>query len=306
MARSLLLFRQDYSAVLRPGEQVPDGVQELFAEIDWSPLQMREGGKAALTALRLAGITLLWFSAPEVSFVWRRRRRTARNRRIYALVSNGAMSVGSAGVVADATADQVVAVRPGSDPVDLVFASGGAHGFILSVDHNLLGYEPASDANTMSQFEYPHASIQASVKALLSAVVATVRPDMNAASAAGVHHLLVETANTLDLYAVAQRAASEDELFQKAIAAIEFGCGDQRLNSETIAATMSVSLRTLQRSFSAHNTSPAKEIRAARLRAAREYLEQDPTLSLAAAARKSGFSDESALRRGLKATRDAE
>lgn len=126
---------------------------------------------------------------------------------------------------------------------------------------------------------------------------------MSALSEYFTEKLLAEMASSLVLESrgVPGLSHSGKSLFDQAMAHIAAFRTDNTLTAPQIAQTLGVSVRQLQRAFSAEGTSPAREIRRQRTTLALDML-RDPTfelLTVAQIAKHSGFTGPAELRRAL-------
>lgn len=94
----------------------------------------------------------------------------------------------------------------------------------------------------------------------------------------------------------------QDALFEVAMRVISSHCRDGGLTSVSLARDLASSVRQVQRVFRARGTSPAREIRLARVARAQEIL-RDPGaegLTIEDVAQHSGFADADSMRRAFR------
>lgn len=110
------------------------------------------------------------------------------------------------------------------------------------------------------------------------------------------HRLLTFTPDAVSV--ASSRSSSEEQDFQELLTYIRSRCCDPRLTPAYLAQRAEVSLRTLQGVFSRHQTSPAREIRQARLAHGHRLLQEGR--SVTETAYTSGFNDVGTFSRAYR------
>lgn len=108
-------------------------------------------------------------------------------------------------------------------------------------------------------------------------------------------------AQLMGLPDTAAQANAFDARFHKAEAFIARHLCDPHLDAAAVAAHLHMSVRTLNRVFSAHNTTVAQRVWSQRLQLARTQLEADPAISIGQVALGCGFSTQAHFASSFKA-----